>query len=227
MKSHIPIKFYRIKSTKNFNQMDFKNFHLKQNSMLLLSRNCYLNICNNDFYFDNSCSSTNKFWIKNDNYISISFASIRPIHATSWYLVKDFSFEHNHFHFNVDMPTEIVFVYYENEFKDKDVKAFFLTGGESENPINIIMEGLPQFDNSMFFLTHDSYLNLTKNTTKFSNYSGIIRLTWSPDNEYSGGNIMLNSINDSSLYFIENMKFSNFSKIFSINGLPDTLYFII
>ena len=50
---------------------------------------------------------------------------------------------------------------------------------------------------------------------------------WAPDQEYSGGNIMLNSINDKSLYFIENMNFADFSKIFSVSGLPDTLYFII
>ena len=227
MRSHIPIKYFRVPNDKNFNQMNFERFHLKKNSMILLSKRCYLNLCNNDFYFGTSGSTTNKFWIKNDNYISISFASIRPIHATDWYLMKDFSFEHNHFHFNADIPTEIVFIYYENEFKDKDVKAFFLTGGESENPISIIMEDVPQFKNSMFFLTHDSYLNLIKNTSTLSSYKGITRLMWVPDQEYSGCSIMLNSINDKSLYFIENINFADFSKIFSVNGLPDTLYFII
>lgn len=227
MRSHIPIKLFKVPNEKNFNQMNFEKFQLKKNPMILLSKRCYLNLYANDFYFGTSGSSTNKFWIRNSNYISISFASIRPIHATDWYLMKDFSFERNHFHFNSDIPTEIVFIYYENEFKDKDVKAFFLTGGESENPISIIMEDVPQFKNSMFFLTHDSYLNLIKNTSTLSSYKGITRLMWASDQEYSGGSIMLNSINDKSLYFIENMNFADFSKIFSVSGLPDTIYFII
>ena len=227
MRSHIPIKLFKVPNKKKFNQMNFEKFQLKKNPMILLSKRCYLNLYANDFYFGTSGSSTNKFWIRNSNYISISFASIRPIHATDWYLMKDFSFERNHFHFNSDIPTEIVFIYYENEFKDKDVKAFFLTGGESENPISIIMEDVPQFKNSMFFLTHDSYLNLIQNTSTLSSYKGITRLMWAPDQEYSGGSIMLNSINDKSLYFIENMNFADFSKIFSVSGLPDTIYFII
>lgn len=227
MRSHIPIKLFKVPNEKNFNQMNFEEFQLKKNPMILLSKRCYLNLYDNDFYFGTSGASTHKFWIRNSDYISISFASIRPIHATDWYLMKDFSFERNHFHFNADIPTEIVFIYYENEFKDKDAKAFFLTGGESENPISIIMEDVPQFKNSMFFLTHDSYLNLIKNTSTLSSYKGITRLIWAPDQEYSGCSIMLNSINDKSLYFIENMNFADFSKIFSVSGLPDTLYFII
>lgn len=229
MKNHINIRFYKIPKEKNFNEMGFEEFKIQENSIVLLSKLCYLNLCNNDFYFDKPGSPTNNFWIKNSNYHSISSATIKPIHATDWYQLKSFYFQNNSFYFNGDIPTEVLFIYYDDEFEEKHVNAFFVIPNESENPTSFIMKDLPEFKNSMFFLTINPYLELKRTTSMVSSYEGIERLTWLLDEGYNycGGTIMLNSLTDHSLYFIENMSFPSFSKTFSITGFPDTLYFII
>lgn len=222
MIENINVKFHKIPKSKNFYEIEVEKLPIKKNSIVLLSKKCYLNICKYNFYFNNCNDGRTKFLLGSE--LSLS---TKPVCNTNWYLLKTLYSKDYTYSFASIMPINILFVYYEDEFETKDVKAIFFTHTENESPIDFIMEDLPEFKNSMFFLTKRAYSALKKNTNLISSYKGIERFSWLPDVEYSGGNLVLNTISDNFLYFIESMSFTFFEKSFAIDGFPDTLYFII
>lgn len=229
MKNHIKVRFYKIAKGENFNQINFQKLHISDSTIILLSRNCYTNICIEDHYVERSTSSTNKFVLQNNNYFSTSSISIKPVYATYWYLVTNIFYDEFNYCFNGEFTDEILFIYYEDEIEEKDVLTLFILTSQNENPVDFIMQRSPEFTNSIFFLTKTAYSRLKNTTNTISSYKGIERLTWELDDDfnYMGGHIMLNSMSDGNLYFIENMNFSTFTKTFYVKGLPDTIYFIL
>lgn len=200
---------------------------LTKSTMVLISPNCYHTILNNSTTtpVNPNCPHANNFIHQTeDGTLSISLIHL---YSANWVFLEYLhynSFEHTNFGY---IPTNIIFVAYEEEFIHKDISAEILRANDYESPADCIMQDLPEFKNSLFFLTEEAYLKLKGNTSTISNYCGMERLIWNPDDSYPGGNIMLHSLNGNYLHYVEGMSFPFIERDFSSEGLPNSVYFVI
>ncbi len=222
----IPVTFHSVKKDLPFISILLKEINVKKHTMIFLSRKCYLHLKEN---MDNICtafflynSNTLMQYEDNNNRTCLSITKL----SCDWLLIESIVSSKINYRVSKAFPTSILFLYLEEEFDEKDIQIHLIETPPFDCPVDIIIRNPDVFKNSMVFLTDVSYNSLKRNTNTISYYKGIHRLSWTSDDSYPGGTIMLRLISEHPFYYLENMDFPFFRKNFSTYDLPDTIYFI-
>ena len=203
---------------------------LEKGTMIFLSNDCYKKSIIDTSYLssqDLSLPAAKNFIQFTDD--GVTSISLIQLYASDWvYLEYLCAKEMNYFHRNdCYIPNKILFITYDNEFAQNEVSVHTLMADGNASPIDCIMTYIPEFNNSLFFLTENVYVKLKQNTSTISAYRGMERLVWDSDDFYPGCNVMLHALGCSHIYFVENITFQLCKKNFSTKGFPNSIYFII
>lgn len=204
-------------------------FCLKKGTMIFLSNDCYKSVIDTSYLSSEDLSlpaAKNFIQFTDDGVASISFIQL---YASDWVFLEYLCAKKmNYFHRNdCYIPDEILFITYDDEFALNEVSVNTLMADGNASPIDCIMTDIPEFNNSLFFLTEGAYVKLKKNTSTISAYRGMERLVWDSDDFYPGCNVMLHALGYNRIYFVEGITFQLFRKDFTTKGFPSSIYFII
>lgn len=211
----------KISTLKDF----VKTLNLSNDIMVFLSENCYSWLKKNSTYINNSPS---KVFIQYGPSNKRNYIETINIDSSNCSFLKSIFCCNYQYEYSNGIPRKIIMIILENEIKSfsSEISAYVITTPDAENPVNCIINDSSLFDDSIVFLNSKSYHNLKKNTNTISNNYSFERLTWTPDDTYPGGSIMLDCLNYGSLYMICNMDFPFFSKDFCFDKVPKKIIFI-
>jgi len=226
MNCSVPINVC-VLPTKTTNLADFiKELNVQSDTMVFLSENCYSHLKNNSVYIDqknakvfrqHDSQNNTKAYIETKNIDSSNCSFLRNI------FTNDYIYEYSN-----GIPSSITMIILEDEIDDfnPSIAASIIECDKDDSPVNCIINNPSKFEDSIVFLSSSGHEKLKKLTNTVSNVYAIERLVWNADNNYPGGNILLNCLNPDSLYIICNMNFPFFTKNFGFNSIPKAIYFI-
>ena len=228
MNNFIPVKILNISQSIEAFFCYLKSIKSHRKDMIFFSKNCYTFIKENFTFlgevFEPYGAKNFLHYAPNTN--TRVYFSLMPMYNGEWFYLESLSFGKVNHSKKPNIPKEIVFVTLDNEFPKSTINVEILETPFTENPVNCIMKDSKKFENSILFLTEDAFLTLGRTTNLVSKHKCFYRLEWYSDESYPGGLITLKMFNNGSSYLIENMQFPFFNKAFSINGLPNSVFFI-
>lgn len=222
----IPIEVKTLSNTAASFKDFIKRLNARNSSMIFLSESCYSLLKNNSVCIEQKNSKV--FSQEDTNKKTKSFIETINIDSSNCSFLKSIFSNDYIYEYKNGIPKKILLIITEDEdlHDYQDIFASVIVTNDSESSVDCIINNPSAFENSVVFLTSKSYNRLKANTNTISNFYCLERLLWAPDDKYPGGNVMLHCINNASLYLIYHMSFPFFTKNFSFNQIPQSIFFI-
>lgn len=229
MNNCIPVKFHKMSRNMDSLSIFLKSIKFNPTTMLFFSKNCYEFLKNNSTILGKTLHPFySKNFVKyNENKNIRDYFSLISLYSGEWIYLQKLSAPNMFFNYTLDLPKEIILVYFEDEFSPKNVQVKLIKATNHECPVNCIFDNPSQFENSLIILSKENFEKLRRTTNIVSLYEGVFRLFWQCDDNYPGGIITLKTFDEKYHYLVESMEFPFFTKTFSITGLPNAIFFII
>ena len=225
MSYQIPLEIKVFPQNVNSFKDFIKSLNIRNDIMVFLSQGCYSWLKDNSTCINQEDS---KVFSQQDNDNITAYISTINIDSSNCSFLKNILSKDYNYDYTNGIPKKVIILMTEYEYANstQDISVCVIESTNKENPVDCIIDNPDLFDNSIIFLTPDSYKSLKKNTNTISNLYSLERLIWAPDDTYPGGDILLHRINCNSLYIIYTMIFPFFKRCFSFKQIPKSIYFI-